>query len=111
MLVTINLKIMKKLFAIIILATLASCAVANPPTGSGFFYTDVRELVYFDPYIKPSQKATLCSKNTLGLMATGDSGLDALRARSSIRKISSIERTYTSRFFIFAESCLVVVGE
>ncbi len=102
---------MKNFFAIILLLASASCAVANPPTGAGFFYTNVKEIVYFDPYVKPNQKATLCSKNTLGLVSTGDNGLEELKLRSSIRKIYSIERTYVSRFFMLAESCVIVTGE
>ncbi len=102
---------MKKILAIIVLLASASCAIVNPPSGTGIFYTEVQELVYLDPYIKPNQKVTLCSKNILGMVTLGDSGFDALRLRSSIRKIATIERTYKSRFLITAESCLIVKGE
>ncbi|HLD76880.1 MAG TPA: TRL domain-containing protein [Rickettsiales bacterium] len=102
---------MKKFSAIITLFLITSCAIANPPTGSGVIYTNVKELVYYDPYVKPNQRIMLCSKNILGLVAFGDSGLDDLKLQSSIRKIYSIERTYVSRFFVLAESCMTVVGE
>jgi len=102
---------MKKILAIISLFVASSCAIAMPPAGPGIFYTEATEVVYYDPYIKPSQKAMMCSKNLLGLVSKGDNGFDALRLNSSIRKIATIEKTYSSRFLIFAESCLIVRGE
>lgn len=102
---------MKKIFVIIALFASTSCAIVNSPTGTGILYTDVQELIYYDPYIRPNQKTTMCSKNFLGVIALGDSGFDALKLRSSIRKIATIERTFKSRFLIVAESCLVVKGE
>ena len=102
---------MKKIFAIGLLFISAACAIANPPAGPGVLYTEAVEMVYYDPYIKPQQKATLCSKNILGLISSGDNSLMALKSNSDIRKISTIERTYSSRFLIYAESCLIVKGE
>ena len=102
---------MKKIFAIFFLTIAASCAISSPPAGSGFLYTEATEVLYYDPYIKPQQKATLCSKNILGIASYGDNGFTALKLYSDIRKISTIERTYSSRFLIYAESCLIVKGE
>ena len=102
---------MKNFAAIILLIILASCAFAVPPSGPGFFYTETSDLVYYDPYIKPEQKVALCSKNILGLVSVGDADMNALRMNSTIRKIATIERTYSGRFWVFAESCLIVKGE
>jgi len=102
---------MKNIFAIILFAALCGCAVSNPPAGHGFLYTEAIEVIYYDPYIKPQQKATLCSTNILGLISTGDDSFTALKLNSGIRKISTMERTYNSVLSIFVESCLVVKGE
>lgn len=100
---------MKKLLILAFL--LSSCAVANPPQGGGVFYTESKELVFYDPYVKPNKKARVCAENKWGFVSQGDLGFDAVRMASGIRKIGTIEKTYTSRFLIFAESCLVVTGE
>lgn len=102
---------MKNIFAIILLGMLCACAVSNPPAGHGFVYTEATEVLYYDPYIKPQQKATLCSTNILGIVSTGDNSFTALKLNSGIRKISTMERTYSSVLSIFAKSCLIVKGE
>lgn len=102
---------MKNLFAIILLAMIAACAVSNPPAGHGFIYTEATEVLYYDPYIKPQQKVTLCSNNILGLVSTGDSSFSAVKLNSGIRKIATMERTYDSVLSLFSESCLIVKGE
>lgn len=102
---------MKILFVIVLFATLSACAISNPPAGHGFIYTETTEVLYYDPYIKPQQKATLCSLNVLGLFSTGDNGFSALKLSSGIRKISTMERNYKSVMSVFAKSCLIVKGE
>ena len=102
---------MKKFSALILLAILASCAMANPPSGHGLLYTEAKEVIYYDPYIKPNQVTVLCSKNFLGLFSYGDNGFNAFKLNSEIRKIATMERTYSSRLLLYAESCLIVKGE
>ena len=102
---------MKIFLAIIALMTASSCVMLNAPSGSGLLYTEVAELVYYDPYIKPNQRSMLCAENILGLVSSGDMSFEALKLRSSIRKIATIEKTYSSRFFVFGESCVIIKGE
>ena len=102
---------MKNFLLLILCAMLSACAVSNAPAGHGFIYTDATEVVYYDPYIKPQQKATLCSTNILGLVSTGDNSFTALKLNSGIRKISTMERTYSGVLSLFAKSCLIVKGE
>ncbi len=102
---------MKIIAAVFLLLGLASCAIPRAPAGPGIIYTEDKELIYFDPYIKPQLKVALCSKNLFGLISAGDASLSAVRMYSPIRKIASIERTYSSRMFFYAQSCLVVMGE
>ncbi len=90
---------------------ISSCVSVNAPAGAGFFYTEQKELTYFDPYIKPKQKTTMCAKNFFGLVAKGDQGLDTFHLTSSIRKISSIEKSYSSRLGIVGEACTIIKGE
>ncbi len=102
---------MKNIFVFGFALLLASCAFVTPPAGPGLIFTKATEVIYYDPYIKPQQKVTLCSKNILGLFSSGDNGFDAVRLNSQIRKISTMERTYESRFIFYGESCLIVKGE
>ena len=102
------LKLLKYLSVFVVLIV-SSCALA--PAGPGLIYTDSAELTYYDPYVKPNQKAVLCSKNILGLFSWGDNGYDALKMRAQIRKIATIEKTYYSRFFVYAKCCMIVKGE
>lgn len=102
---------MKNIFIFILLMSLSACAISNPPSGHGFVYTEATEVIYYDPYIKPQQKATLCSDNILGLVSTGDSGFTALKLNSGIRKISTMEREYKSILSLYVRSCLIVKGE
>ena len=102
---------MKNISAVILFIMLSACAVSNPPAGHGFIYTEVTEVLYYDPYIKPQQKVTLCDSNILGLVSTGDSSFSALKLNSGIRKIATMERTYDSVLSLFSKSCLVVKGE
>lgn len=89
----------------------SSCVFVGAPAGSGFLYTEQKELIYFDPYVKPKQKTTMCAKNFFGLVAKGDQGLDPFHLTSSIRKISSIEKSYSSRFGVVGEACTIIKGE
>ena len=102
---------MKNLFVILTFLLLSACAITNPPGGPGVLYTDVRELVYLDSYVTPNVEVTVCSTNVLGLVATGDNSLNAIKAESKLKKISSIERTYKSVMLLFGESCLIVRGQ
>lgn len=104
-------KFVKKSAAAFFLLSIASCAIANPPSGPGVLYTDVRELVFYDDTVAPMVTATACSTNILGLFSTGDAGLNAIKYQSKIRKISSIEKTYESTFLISAKSCLIIKGQ
>ncbi len=102
---------MKKIALLVLFAIVSSCAISSPPAGFGVLYTQASEVVYYDPYIIPRQKVSLCSKNYFGLISKGDNGFDALKLNSQIRKIATIERVYSGRFLIFAKSCLIVKGE
>lgn len=105
-----NSRVSKYFLAIAFLVPIIS-SCANPPAGPGLIYTQASELTYYDPYVRPNQKAVLCSKNILGLFSWGDNGYDAFKMVSSIRKISTIEKTYTGRFFVYAKSCMIIKGE
>ncbi len=104
-------KILQRFCVLMFLLTSSSCAFVNPPAGPGLIYTETSDITYYDPYIVPNKKAVLCSKNILGLFSYGDNGYDKFRAISGIRKIASIEKTYSSRFFVYGKSCVIIKGE
>lgn len=102
---------MRKFIAVISLLFLGSCALANPGTGPGVLYTNVTELVYYDSTVIPIETVEMCSHNYFGLVSVGNISLDTIKYKTSIRKISSIERSYHSSFLVTASSCLVVKGQ
>ncbi len=102
---------MKKIIVVLALILASSCAITNPPSGPGVFYTDVKELVYYDPYVNPLSESVTCSNNYGGFFSLGNSGLNAIKAKTKIKKIHSIERTYHNFMLIKAKSCLIVKGQ
>lgn len=104
-------KFIKKSAVIFSFLSIASCAIANPPSGPGVIFTDVKELVYYDGSVSSVLTSVICSKNILGLVSTGDAGLNIVKLQTKIKKIASIEKTYESSFLIYAKSCLIVKGQ
>lgn len=104
------MKMIKNVFILMLVGFVNSCAIPNSPAGGGVFYTNSSELTYYDPYIKPQQKAILCERNILGF-SYGDVDLENLKLRSTIRKIATMEKTYDSVLSLFSRSCLIVKGE
>lgn len=102
---------MKKIIAVLALVLASSCAITNPPSGPGVFYTDVKELLYYDPSVNAVSESVICSHNYAGFVSVGNSGLNAIKAKTKIKKISSIERTYHNVMLVSAESCLIVKGQ
>ena len=100
-----------KYFLVLFTLLISSCAMVNAPSGPGLLYTDSSQIVYYDPYVMPRQKASLCSENILGLFSYGHEDIDSLKRKSTIRKISSIEKTYYSRFLVYGKSCTIIKGE
>ncbi len=100
-----------KLKNLILLLSLSSCAVVNPPAGPGLFHTNVKELVFYDPSVLPNSEIVTCGENIMGLFSFGDNGIANLKARAKFDKIASIERTYESVFVFYAKSCLVTKGK
>mgnify|MGYP001184276783 FL=1 len=100
-----------KYFFIFLVFLINSCVSVHAPSGPGLLYTDSSEIVFYDPYVIPRQKAMLCAKNILGLFSYGQNSIDELKRKSAIRKISSIEKTYYSRFFVYGKSCTIIKGE
>ncbi|MBM5782681.1 MAG: hypothetical protein FJ368_04585 [Pelagibacterales bacterium] len=102
---------MKKVIAVLALVISSSCAITNPPSGPGVFYTDVKEILYYDPYVNAVSEFVICSNNYGGFISVGNSGLNAIKTKTKIKKIHSIERTYHNVMLIKAESCLIVKGQ
>ncbi len=102
---------MKNISILFLLAILSACAFSRAPAGHGFFYTDTSEVIYYDPYIKPQQKATMCNENFMGFVSSGDASFNALKLNSGIRKIATMEKTYNSVLSVYTTSCLIVKGE
>ncbi len=87
---------------------LTACAISNPPSGPGVIITKTRELIYYDGKVVANNEITSCSNNILGIVAYGDNGIDALKAKGDFSKIHSIERIYQNFLLLYAKSCLVV---
>ena len=59
----------------------------------------------------PSKRGEACSNNILGLVATGDSSIDAAKKNAGITRVASVDHTSTRVLGYFARFCTIVKGE
>ncbi len=87
------------------------CAVA--PT-HGFFYTDTKFPGEFNPSndVPPVRSAKGCQYSILGLFAFGNSGAGEVAKNSEIRRIATIDHSFTGVLFpVYGKFCTIVTGD
>ncbi|MFZ9470327.1 MAG: TRL-like family protein [Rickettsiales bacterium] len=108
---------MKKIISLILLSLfVASCAQTSNGVNSGFIYTSWKDrdpISRVDNSVPANKSGKACVKSTLGLVATGDSSIDAAMKNGDIKKVSYVDRTFEAFNIyipIFQEGCTVVYG-
>ena len=89
-----------------LLLLLGGCAM-YPIAG---LYTDVT--MPFHPVIghTGSKRGEACSSNILGLIATGEGGIDAARRKGGITKVATVDHKMTTILGLYSTFCTVVTG-
>lgn len=102
---------MKKLFGIIILASLlSSCAFVMAPT-TGVVYTDVKAPFAVTSNEGSSKVGTGEMSSILGIVATGDASIQSAAKSAGITKIHHVDYKAFSVLGIYATYTIFVYGE
>ncbi len=106
---------MKKLFAILLVATvLSSCALSPTKVGSTALVSNVN---YTDSVVEinninfstGTKEGKACGKNVLWLFASGDMSVETAKKNGKITNITSIT-TEVNNMLVMSELCTVVRG-
>ena len=77
---------------------------------AGLWYTDI--ITAYHPVIGKTgtKRGEACSSNILGLIATGDGGLEAARKKGGITNIANVDHHMTSILGLYSTFCTIVYG-
>lgn len=98
----------------LILSTLAlvNCASVGSRMGMGLFYTNVKDYTNVEfENVGTSKAGKSCGTNILGLVAMGNTSIDAAKKKGGITKVATVDFEGTSILGIYSTVCLVVRGE
>ena len=105
---------MKKALLVSVLSLLLiSCAQTKSGVSSGVFYSSWKDTISanVDNSVVVKKQGEACAVNILGIVATGDSSVEAAKRNGRIKKVSYADTTYFSILFgIFQKGCTVVKG-
>lgn len=103
---------MKKIFmSIAAAALLSSCAAVSTPAGFGGIYTGVTSGQAVSGNAVGKKVGTSQAINVLGIVASGNAGIDAAAKKAGIRKISHVDKRQTSVLGIFSSYQTIVYGD
>ncbi len=103
---------MKKLVLVgAVVALLSSCATVGTPAGVGFIYTDVTSGTAATSNQLGTKVGRAKATNVLGIVATGDAGIQAAAREGGISKISHVDQKQKSVLGIVSTSQTIVYGE
>lgn len=87
---------------------LGGCAMAASPL-SGSVFTDVKAPINANK-AAGSKKGEACASSILGLIATGDAGIDTAKRNGGISEISSVDYESLNVLMLYARFCTIVRG-
>ena len=107
---------MKKSFKTLAIAAasafmLSSCAMIGSQTGSGVWYTNTTDPVTATSNTVGKKVGTSKATNILGIIVTGDSGINEAARNGGIQKISHVDVKKTCILGIFGTTETIVYGE
>jgi hypothetical protein len=100
---------MKALLALMALILVTGCATARSPV-SGAWYSDVKSSVTATSNQTGNRAGQACASSILGLIATGDSSIEAARRAGGINLITSVDESAESILGLYAKHCTIVRG-
>jgi hypothetical protein len=89
---------------------LSGCAIVLRAPVTGMWYTDTRAGLAVSSNQAGNRVGEACATSILGLIATGDSSIEAARRAGGITMISSVDETANSILGIYAKACTIVRG-
>lgn len=104
---------MKKIFLVFTLSLLlASCTQTKSGVTSGFIMTSWNDTISasIDNSVKVTRSGEACSTNILGIIATGDSSVEAAKRDGRIKNVSYADTSYLNILGIFQKGCTIVKG-
>ncbi|MFT6106940.1 MAG: hypothetical protein ACJA0S_001039 [Rickettsiales bacterium] len=107
---------MKKIIlAIFALCVLSSCTTTSNGVSSGMYtsWKDRDPISRVNNEVKVTKKGESCVTNILGIVATGDSSIEAAKKDGNINNVAYVDRTYSGFWFylpFFQKGCTVVNG-
>ncbi|MBP7710164.1 MAG: TRL-like family protein [Rickettsiales bacterium] len=105
---------MKRIILLIALsAVLASCAQTRSGVSSGLLVTSWDDTVSgsVNNSVALDKRGEACVINVLGIVAVGDSSVEAAKKAGSINKVAVADTNYLNVLGIFQKGCTVAKGE
>lgn len=101
----------KTIFSLLLSFLLASCIQNSNGVYSGLYtsWKDRDPISRVDNSVSTSKRGKACTSNIMGIMAKGDSSIEAAKKEGKISKVAYVDRTYKS-FVVYQEGCTVVHG-
>ena len=99
--------------SIIVLATLFLTSCGQTKSGvTGGLITSWKDTISgsVDNSVRVTKSGEACSKNILGIVATGDSSVEAAKKNGRISNVSYADTNYMSILGLFQKGCTVVKG-
>ncbi len=102
---------MKTPFLAAIAATIALGGCAIPPSHLGpALFLDSQEPRAVTEASVASKRGEACGENILGIVAQGDSSIDAAKRNGGITQVTSVDADVSSILGLYSEVCTVVRG-
>lgn len=105
------MKNIKALFIGATISVLTGCALVGGPVSNGVLLTNLRGPGHATTLTEAPKMGTGCSSNILGLIATGDSSIDAAKRSVNITQVASVDYDSFSVLGIYARFCVIVRGK
>ena len=91
-------------------ASLSGCALG--PYQPGLLYTNMSAPIDVrDNAVSCNKRGEATTTNILGLIGTGDAGVEKAKANAGITKVGNVDVQYTNILGLFSTSTTVVCGE
>jgi hypothetical protein len=103
---------LRSIVFVLMALSLTNCATVPSRIGMGLWYTNVKDYTNVE-YINggTSKAGKSCGTNILGLIATGNTSIDAAKKKGGITKVATVDFEGTSILGLYSTTCLVVRGE
>lgn len=104
-------KFVKVICAVVVAASLSSCATVGTNAGIGALYVDMKQGENVTSNSLGSKVGTAEAKNILGVVVIGDASIQAAAKSAGITKISHVDSEKTNILGVYGTHTTIVYGE